>query len=216
MNLRFSTIASILALSFAAAAPAAVCPSSSTSEIVAPGLKHFLVCKGEVATAPSYRVLLGHFNRQADADQMLDRLQENGFSSVLVADGTNYRIVTPGFSDRATAEEMRQLLIDTGVRVAADDPGGRAGSHPSRGTVEDPRPRGRPGNDPDPGGARLRCGDRARDDGGAGGPARRPGCRQRRVLPDGRTAGGRLSGNPPNRGHLAFGARPGACRRRFL
>jgi hypothetical protein len=103
-----------LALSYAAAAPAAPCPSAQTAETIAPGLKHLVVCKGSVAAATSYRILLGVFDSQSEADQMLDRLRKDGFSAAPDADGTVYRIVIPGISRRAEAEDMRQRLIGRG------------------------------------------------------------------------------------------------------
>jgi len=103
-----------LALSYAAAAPAAPCPSAQTAETTAPGLKHLVVCKGSVAAATSYRILLGVFDSQSEADQMLDRLRKDGFPAVPDADGTVYRIVIPGISRRAEAEDMRQRLIGRG------------------------------------------------------------------------------------------------------
>ena len=114
MKPRISPIFVFLALSYAAAAAAAPCPTPRTAETLVPGLKHLVLCKGEVASAKSYRILIGVFDRQSEADQMLDRLNTNGFSAVADADGTDYRIVIPGFSRRAEAEDMRARLIDRG------------------------------------------------------------------------------------------------------
>jgi len=114
---RISPIFVFLALSYAAAAAAAPCPAPRTAETLAPGLKHLVLFKGEVATAASYRILIGVFDRQSEADQMLDRLNTNDFSAVADADGTDYRIVIPGFSRRAEAEDMRTRLIDRGFSL---------------------------------------------------------------------------------------------------
>jgi len=114
---RISLTFVFLALSYAAAVAAAPCPTPRTAETLAPGLKHLVLCEGEVATSASYRILLGVFDRQSEADQMLDRLHTNGFSAVADADGTDYRIVIPGFSHRAEAEDMRTRLIDRGFSL---------------------------------------------------------------------------------------------------
>jgi hypothetical protein len=109
-----------LALWYVAAAAAAPCPTPRTAETLAPGLKHLVLCKGEAATEASYRILLGVFDRQSEADQMLERLHTNGFSAVADADGTDYRIVIPGISHRAEAEDMRTRLIDRGFSLPLD------------------------------------------------------------------------------------------------
>jgi len=114
---RISLTFVFLALSCAAAAAATPCPTPRTVETLAPGLKHLVLEKGEVATATSYRILIGVFDRQSEADHMLDRLHTNGFSAVADADGTNYRIVIPGFPHRAEAEDMRTRLIDQGFSL---------------------------------------------------------------------------------------------------
>ena len=114
MKSRISPTFVFLALSYAAAAVAAPCPTPRTAETLAPGLKHLVLCRGEVATATSYRILLGVYDRQSEADQLLDRLHTNGFSAVADADGTVYRIVIPGISRRVEAEDMRQRLIGRG------------------------------------------------------------------------------------------------------
>jgi hypothetical protein len=114
---RISPAFIFLALSYAVAAVATPCPTPRTAETLAPGLKHLVLDKGEVATAASYRILIGVFDRQSEADQMFDRLQTNGFSVVADANGTDYRIVIPGFSHRAEAEDTRTRLIDRGFSL---------------------------------------------------------------------------------------------------
>jgi len=117
MNRQIPSTVLILALLYAVAAPAAPCPSAQTAETPAPGLKHLVLDKGEVAATTSYRILLGVFDSQSEADGMLDRLQKNGFSAVPDADGTVYRIVISGISQRAEAEDMRTRLIDRGFSL---------------------------------------------------------------------------------------------------
>jgi len=85
-----------------------------TAETIAPGLRHLVISKGEVAAGKSYRIQLGIFDRQADADRMLERAQENGFTAFPYTDGNVYRIVTPGLPHRADAEDIRRRLIDRG------------------------------------------------------------------------------------------------------
>ncbi len=113
-------IALILALSCAEPSQAAPLPPEPTTEMVAPGLKHFVYEKGEAATETSYRIVIGVFERQSDADQMLGRLQASGFSALLDADGSNYRILIPGFSLRTQAEDTRQQLVNLGFPFPLD------------------------------------------------------------------------------------------------
>ena len=100
----------VLALVCAAVASAAPCPSASVTGTVAPGLEHLTLCRGEVATTTSYRVLVGVFDRQSDADRMLERLSAHGISAVPVSGGGGYRIVAAGFSQREEAERLRADL----------------------------------------------------------------------------------------------------------
>jgi exopolysaccharide biosynthesis protein len=100
----------LVALLWVAAAPAA----EPTVETVAPGLQHLVLSRGEVATTKSYRILLGEFDRQSEADRMLERVQEMGFIALPDTYGDGYRIVTPALPHRAEAEEMRRRLIEGG------------------------------------------------------------------------------------------------------
>ena len=86
-------IAPILTIAASASALAGPCPEP---EHVAPGLKHMVVCKGEVSTEITYRILLGVFERQFKADEMLTGLESKGFQAVLEATGSEYRIYTAG------------------------------------------------------------------------------------------------------------------------
>ncbi len=114
MNWKILPIALILVSSCAVAETADPSPTAPNAEIVAPGLKHFVLMKGEAATGVSYRISLGVFGRQSEADQMLERLRGDHFSAVLVADGTNYRVFTSGLPHRTEVEAMRQRLVDLG------------------------------------------------------------------------------------------------------
>ena len=100
----------LAALLWAAAGPAV----EPTVETVAPGLQHLVLSRGEVATTKSYRILLGEFELQSEADRTLERVQEMGFTAFPYSDGTNYRVVTPSLPHREEAEEMRRRLIDRG------------------------------------------------------------------------------------------------------
>ena len=114
MNRKICPIALILAFSCATNVTADPSPTAPNAEMVAPGLKHILLTKGEAATGVSYRISLGVFGSQSEADQMLERLREDNFSAVLVADGTNYRVFASGFPHREEADTMRQRLVDLG------------------------------------------------------------------------------------------------------
>ena len=110
MKPRFASILLSLALVWAVVAPAA----ERTTVTHAPGLQHLVISKGEVATAKSYRIFLGIFDSQSEADQLLERLQKIGVPAFPTADGTNYYIVTPSLPHRSDAEDMRRRLIDQG------------------------------------------------------------------------------------------------------
>jgi exopolysaccharide biosynthesis protein len=89
-------------------------------EIIAPGLRHVVIDRGEAATSESYQILVGTYDRQKEADRMLERLQSNGFRAVPTADGVRYRIVIPGLPRRAEAENLRARLIERGFPPPLD------------------------------------------------------------------------------------------------
>ncbi len=88
--------------------------AENTIDEVAPGLRHLVISRGEAATEPRYRILIGTFESQAEADRTLERMHENGFAAVPTADGTRYRVVTPGVPDLTGAENLKARLIDLG------------------------------------------------------------------------------------------------------
>jgi exopolysaccharide biosynthesis protein len=92
----------------------AVGGAAQSIEAVAPGLRHLVISKGDVATAATYRIVIGEFERQADADLALERLQENGFTAFPISFGDEYYIVTPGLPHRTEAEDLRQRLLERG------------------------------------------------------------------------------------------------------
>jgi hypothetical protein len=105
-----------LSLVFAVAAPVV----ERTTETLGPGLHHLVISKGEVATATSYRIFLGVFDSQTEADQLLERLQKISVPAFPTADGTNYYIVTPSLPHRAEAEDLRRQLIEHGFSPPLD------------------------------------------------------------------------------------------------
>lgn len=114
MHRKTFSIAVIVALADAALSLSVPLPPTPTAEVVAPGLKHLIYEKGETATETSYRIVIGVFEYQSEADQMLGRLQASGFSALVDADGTNYRVLIPGFPRQKLAEKTRQRLLDEG------------------------------------------------------------------------------------------------------
>jgi hypothetical protein len=110
LKLKIFPIFLFVALSCAATAPA----TDRTAETLAPGLQHLVICKGEIATGKSYRILLGVFDRQSEADRMLEKLRVNDFAAFPYTEGGDYRIVTPSLPHRAEAEGVRKRLIDQG------------------------------------------------------------------------------------------------------
>jgi exopolysaccharide biosynthesis protein len=113
---RISAIVLLLTLAYAAPAKAA----EQSAETLAPGLKHHVLSRGEAATTKSYRILLGAFDRQSDADQMLERLREQGFTAFPFTGGTDYLVVTPSLPHRQEAEDLRKRLIDRGFSPALE------------------------------------------------------------------------------------------------
>jgi hypothetical protein len=99
-----------LALTFALVAPAA----ERRAETVAPGLTHIVLSKGYAASAKSYRILIGESESQAEADQQLEHLQENGITAFPISFGADYYVVTPGLPCRTEAEDLRRRLIERG------------------------------------------------------------------------------------------------------
>ena len=110
MKQKIFPILVLLAHSLAAAASAA----EITSRTLAPGLKHLVIAKGQVAISESYRIRIGVFESQTEADHLLERLQENGFTAFPISFGSDYYIVTSGFPHRTEAEGLRQRLIEQG------------------------------------------------------------------------------------------------------
>jgi hypothetical protein len=90
-------------------APAAA--AEPTVETVAPGLRHLTISKGEAATNSGYRILIGVYDRQSEADRALELALDGGVDALPTADGSRYRVVTPKLSDRAEAESLRSKLL---------------------------------------------------------------------------------------------------------
>jgi exopolysaccharide biosynthesis protein len=107
-------IALVLTVATSASALAAPCLEP---EIVATGLKHIMLCRGEASTTITYRILLGVFKRQSDADEMLSGLRSKGIQAALDADGSEYRIYTAGVATRDEASNIGRHLEANGYTV---------------------------------------------------------------------------------------------------
>jgi exopolysaccharide biosynthesis protein len=114
MNRTMRRTALILAVAVSATALAVPCPEP---QIVAPGMKHVALCRGEVSTETMYRILLGVFERQSEADEMLVGLQSKGFQAVLDANGSDYRLYTASVATRDDAEGIGRRLEANGYSV---------------------------------------------------------------------------------------------------
>ena len=66
-------------------------PDTTASELVAPGLRHFVLERGRATTETTYRFQLGTFERQSEADAVLNDLRANSIAAELEATGTSYR-----------------------------------------------------------------------------------------------------------------------------
>lgn len=102
-------------------------------EIVAPGLEHHFLIEGESNDSKGYRILLGVFERQSEAAELLERLDEKGFAAFPESEGSDYWVVTPVVSDSQSAEAVRRRLIEQGFsgpfefQEVAKDPSHAAG-----------------------------------------------------------------------------------------
>lgn len=102
----------VAALSWAAADQPAPC--RETTATIAPGLQHRVLCRGSVATEPSYRVLIATYEKQSEASAELGRLKNDGFSVLPDSDGEVYRILTSAVPTRAEAEQVKNRLAERG------------------------------------------------------------------------------------------------------
>lgn len=83
-------------------------------ETIVPGLEHRLLVEGETAASPGYRILLGIFEHQSDAAELLERLDESGNAAFPESEGSDYWVVTPVVSDIESAEAMKRRLMEQG------------------------------------------------------------------------------------------------------
>jgi exopolysaccharide biosynthesis protein len=102
-----------VALAAAAVAPAA----DPIFETVVPGLRHLVLSKGRATTETSYRLHLGVFTSQSEADAALESLRADGFAAVLEATGSSYRLYSSGLSNREEAQDLRHRLVEHGYTV---------------------------------------------------------------------------------------------------
>jgi len=112
---RASRILLAMALCCVGTAPAA----ERAVETLVPGLRYVVLSRGEIATETSYRILLGDFNRQAEADAALADLRASGFAAALEATGSSYRLYSPALPTREETLEMRRRLSEHGYSVPA-------------------------------------------------------------------------------------------------
>lgn len=111
-----SELVLLAALAAAATAPAGPCPQPET---IAPGLRYSVLCRGAAATGTTYRIRLGAFDRQAEADAALTGLRAGGFAVALEATGSSYRLFTGGVATREAAEDVLRRLGEHGWEEAA-------------------------------------------------------------------------------------------------
>jgi hypothetical protein len=107
----------VLFFALAAAAAPGPCPRPET---VAPGLRHAVLCRGAAATGTTYRIRLGTFGRQAEADAALAALRAGGFAVALEATGSSYRLVTEGVATREAAQDLLRRLSELGWEAAPE------------------------------------------------------------------------------------------------
>lgn len=117
MKRKSSAFVLLAALAAASPAPAGPCPQPET---VAPGLRYSVLCRGAAATGTTYRLRLGAFNRQAEADAALAALRAGGFAVALEATGSSYRLFTESVATPGAAEDLKRRLAEHGWEAAAE------------------------------------------------------------------------------------------------
>ena len=85
-----------------------------TEEVVARGLRHISVLRGNESTVVRYRVLVGAFDSQARADGMLARLESAGFSAGPHYRRGRYRISVDTLPTQREAETTKASLEAAG------------------------------------------------------------------------------------------------------
>jgi exopolysaccharide biosynthesis protein len=85
-----------------------------TEEVVARGLRHIQVLRGNASTVVRYRVLVGAFDSQARADGMLARLESAGFSAGPHYRRGRYRISVDALPTQREAEATKASLEAAG------------------------------------------------------------------------------------------------------
>lgn len=95
---------------------AAFAADERSTEIVAPGLLHHILVRGDAATTASYHVVLGVFDHQSEADLVLERARSRGFTAYPHSSGGDYFVITQGLPNRSEAEDLRHRLIEKGFQ----------------------------------------------------------------------------------------------------
>ncbi len=85
-----------------------------TEELLAPGLRHTRILRGSTSSSVRYRILVGSFDSQTQADAMLTRVKNEGVAAAPHYRGLRYRICVEALPDRQTAETQRQMLSASG------------------------------------------------------------------------------------------------------
>jgi hypothetical protein len=83
-------------------------------EILAPGLKHTFLGKGSTASAIRYRVVVGIFEHQRQADELLDRLDRANIPAIAYYRAGRYHIASVGLASPEAAHEIKRRLQSTG------------------------------------------------------------------------------------------------------
>jgi exopolysaccharide biosynthesis protein len=117
--MRWLNLTSLLIVVLASSLCVAGAPEPA-SELVAPGLRHFVLERGRATTETTYRFQLGTFERQSEADAVLADLRAEGFAAELEASGSDYRLFSAGMPSLEKAEELRRRLTELGFKVAAE------------------------------------------------------------------------------------------------
>jgi len=117
--MRRLVLTSLLIIALAPSLGVATTPEPG-HELVAPGLRHFVLERGRATAGTTYRFQLGTFERQSEADAVLADLQAEGFAAEFEATGSNYRLYSEGLPSPEKAEELRRKLAELGFTVAAE------------------------------------------------------------------------------------------------
>jgi exopolysaccharide biosynthesis protein len=90
--------------------------AENPKESLAPGLHHITIRRGTATTTTRYRVLVGMFESQSQADRLLEQLEKENLPASPHYRGGRYYISINGLVDRKTADSYVSRLVAAGFK----------------------------------------------------------------------------------------------------